>query len=181
MALEPIGVPHSERQNMTTNKTSGLRSLSADLSQSVGEKALVKLVLDAVQTVDSARLKEEAGKLPGFRPQMLLTLLTYCYAARIYGSRDIEWAMVHDRTVRYICARTFPNWQTLRRFRRGNRDVIAECLTRVFKQAWALQFEDGNALYDCDEWFEGPFSEQISAEVLNRLDIAALHDGVESD
>jgi transposase len=180
MTLEPIGVPQNERDSMTTNTPTGLRSLSGNLGRCLGEQALVKLVLDAVQTVDSARLKEEASKTPGFRPQMLLTLLTYCYASKIYGSRDIEWAMVHDRTVRYLCARVFPDWQVLRRFRRHNRELLAQCLAYVFNQVWSVGLDESEAA-DFGQWFEALISEQIRAEALHRLDLAALHDGAESD
>src|SRR5438046_660236 len=77
----------------------------ADLRQSLGEDILLKLALDAVQFVDGSRLSETINREQKIRPQMLLTLLCFCYAARMYGSREIQRAALHDRTVRYICAR----------------------------------------------------------------------------
>jgi hypothetical protein len=112
---------------------------------------------------------------------MMMTLLTYCYGASLYGSRDIEWAIRHDRTVRYICARTFPDWHAIRRFRRRHRELIRECLTYVIKQVWALKFDEGEADYVGYDWFESEFVGQVQAEALDRLDVAALMDGVESD
>jgi transposase len=177
---EPIGVPRKETRSMKTNTPGGRRGLSADLSERLGERAVLKLVLDAVQTLDRRTLEAEAGRTPGFRPQMLLTLLAYCYATRRYGSRDIEWAMTHDRMVRYICAHVYPDWCLLRRFRRRNRERLVECLTLVFQQAWAME-TGGNEMASLGfDWFEEIFHEQVRAEVLNRLDLAALHD-VESD
>ena len=49
------------------------------------------------------------------------------------------------------------------------------------KQAWALQFDEGEADYVGDEWFESEFLEQINAATLERLDIAALTDEAQSD
>jgi hypothetical protein len=112
---------------------------------------------------------------------MLLTLLTYCYSARIYGSRDIEWAMQNNRTVRYICARNYPDWQTLRRFRRHHRALLHACLVYVAKQVWALKFDEGEADYVGYEWFELELLEVVNKAALDRLDIAALMDGADSD
>jgi transposase len=137
--------------------------------------------LDAVQMIDPGRFAPEDRVRPMYRPQMLLTLLTYCYAARIYGSRDVEWATRYDKTVRYICARTFPDWNTLRRFRRRNRAILQETLTNVFKQAWAVKFDEGETDYWGCDWFESELSREVRRTACQRLDTAALMDGVESD
>ena len=71
-------------------------------------------------------------RFDGFTPQMMLTLLTYGYATDLHSSDDIEWASRSDATVRYICARTHPDWQTIRRFRRANRQWIEQCLVLVY-------------------------------------------------
>jgi len=165
---------------MKTNPSDGRPALSADLSGLLGERGVLQLVLDAVQTLDHQSLEAEAARTPGFRPQMLLTLLAYCYATRRYGSRDIEWAMNHDRTVRYICAHVYPDWTLLRRFRRRNRERLVECLAQVFHKAWASEAGDNEMESPGLGWFQDFFNEQVRAEVLNRLDLAALHD-VESD
>jgi len=151
---------------------------SVDLSEQLGERGVLELVLNAVQSLDRTMLEKEAGRTPGYRPQMLLTLQAYCYATRRYGSHDIEWAMIHDRTVRYICAHAYPDWSLLRRFRRRNRERLIECLVLVFKQAWGVNSDWSDAVGF--ELSGEHFENQIRAEVLNRLDLAALHD-VESD
>lgn len=155
--------------------------LSSDLSQCLGPAGLLQVTLDAVQNIDPKGFGIDHRNPPEFRPQMMLTLLTYCYSASIYGSRDIEWYMIHDRTIRYICARTFPDWQSLRRFRRRHRELVRECLAYVMKQTWALKFDGGEADYVGYEWFESEFLSQVNTEALDRLDVAALMDSVESD
>jgi transposase len=158
-----------------------IKCLPADLSRFLGERGLLKLVLDAVQTVDPTGFIMESPADAAARPQMLLTLLTYCYATRLYGSADIEWATRYDRTVRYICAHNFPDWQTLRRFRRNNRALLEQTLAWVFKQAWSLKCDAGEADYIGYEWFETQLNQMVAATVHDRLDLAALMDGVESD
>jgi len=107
----------------------------ADLRQSIGESALVQLARDAAQTVaaQKPRLNGREGAQPD--PQMLLALLTYCYAASIYGSQEIEWACHEDPAVRSICANSSPDWRAVWCFRNANRPWIEECLARVYGAA----------------------------------------------
>src|SRR5262245_26436650 len=120
----------------------GYFPLAGDLRECLGEAILLKFALDAVQSLAPSALKAAEESETRFRPQMMLTLLSYCYAARIYGSRDIVWAIRNDRTVRYICAHTFPDWRAIRQFRRNYRALIEQCLTCVLRKAWTLQSEE---------------------------------------
>jgi transposase len=170
---------------LTTRIESGAgqrnRTLSSDFRLYLGRESLLRVILDAVQTVDPDRFGIDNRRPPAFRPQMMLTLLAYCYSASIYGSRDIERAIRHDPTVRYICARTYPDWETIRRFRRRHRPLIQECLAYVMKQTWALKFDEGEADYVGYDWFESEFVGQVNTEALDRLDVAASMDSIESD
>src|SRR5258708_1546324 len=85
----------------------------ADLREWVDEQLLVKLALDAVQTLDWPAAATDRNEL---RPQMMLTLLSYCYAAGIYGSGDIAATLRSDRVLHYICARAYPDGRELRHF-----------------------------------------------------------------
>ena len=128
---------------MTLNQRDAIAANpSADLRERLGEQMLLKLALDAVQSLDPSKLNSAVSSDPGIRPQMMLTLLAYCYAARIYGSWEIEAAIRNDPTVRYICARTFLIWRDIRHFRRNNRDLIERCLAYVLKQAWLLERDE---------------------------------------
>jgi hypothetical protein len=168
-------------KNIESRLETGIQVLSSDLSRCVGQRGLLKLALDAVLTLESKQLQEARRNSAEFSPQMLLTLLTYCYSASIYGSHDIAWALQNNRTVRYICARNYPDWQTLRRFRRRHRALVHECLVYVAKQVWALKFDDGEVDYVGHEWFELELLDVVNKAALDRLDIAALMDGAESD
>lgn len=181
------GFQKKKAVTMTKNRTNSeaknqqIDGVSSDLSRIVGERALLQLVLDSIQTLNPALLNEAARRMPDFRPQMMLTLLTYCYSSSIYGSKDIEWAVENDRTVRYICARTRPDSQSLRRFRRQNRELLSECLLYVMKQTWALKFDRGEADYVGYEWFESDLLARLNQSAAERLEVAALMDGAESE
>lgn len=183
--LKPTGVSQRRKRDMTTNTKSRteirFHALSSDLSRCVGERGLLKLALDAVLSLDEERLQEARKRSPDFSPYMMLTLLTYCYSSSLYGSRDIETAIASDRTVRYICARTYPDWQRLRRFRRRHRELLHQCLVYVLKQVWALKFDEGEADYAGYEWFESELIDLVNRGAGDRLDFAALLDGAESE
>jgi hypothetical protein len=95
---------------------------------------LIQLALEAVQTV-GARLPRPLESEEGCNPQMLLPLLTYCYAAGIYGSEDIEYDCRNDAATRYLCADALPDQETIRNFRRANRLRIEDCLACVYRNA----------------------------------------------
>jgi hypothetical protein len=116
-----------------------VRDLPEDLRRVVGERRLIEFALEASLSVGEALPRPE--KLLEGQPgsQTLLTLLTYCYAAGIYGSEEIEWACEHDSSARYICAKTWPDQDTLRCFRRANRPWVEACLLWVYAKACPTQ------------------------------------------
>src|SRR4051812_21473676 len=113
--------------------------LPRNLQEWVGELALLGLAFDSVQTVHWD-LNEKALQTSGpFRPQMLLTLLTYCYSCGIYGSQEIVQAIQLNKNVRYICAHNYPDWHLLRKFRRHIRAQLEQNLKWGLQQARAHQ------------------------------------------
>jgi len=116
--------------------------LPDDLSRYIGKKTLVKLILEAMEE-PGARSAECAGRGIDdavFRPAMMLTLLTYCYASGIYGSVDIQLGTQHDQMIRYLCAGSYPDICMLRSFRRYHRETLEGCLTATLRQVWELRF-----------------------------------------
>lgn len=49
------------------------------------------------------------------------------------------------------------------------------------KQTWALKFDNGDADYVGYEWFEGNLLESFNQSATERLEVAALMDGAESE
>jgi hypothetical protein len=118
-----------------TNRTRNIFPVHADLRQRVGTSSLLRWCLEAPLTVtdDTGQLLHKS--VCGFRPPMMLTLLSFCYASGYYGSEDIARAISTDRTVRYICARTYPDAHAIRRFRRCGRGLLDQALSYVLRHA----------------------------------------------
>jgi len=89
----------------------------------------------------------------------MITLLAYCYATGIYGSREIELASRRDVMVRYLCANNYPDWNLIRLFRRQYRDTIRLCLAQVLQQIWEIHSGVGS---------DGPNGSSVSVASLGR-------------
>ena len=118
-----------------TNRTGGILPVHTDLRQRVGVNNLLRWALEAPQTVDDVAAESLKARFGDFRPQMMLTLLSFAYASSCYGSDDIERAIESDRTFRYICARIYPDAKAIRRFRRLFRPALDQCLAYVLRGA----------------------------------------------
>jgi len=181
--LEPVGRMPDE----PTETEAGSRCLPDDLSLYLGKKTVVKLVLDAVQLVVGESVDytwfAQGGKT--FQRPMMLTLLTYCYATGAYGAVDIELNTRHDQMTRYLCARTYPDIDAIRGFRRLNRPQIRECLAVVLKRAWELRFSDEQAGNRSDSdpgnWQTLKFTEPLTREAEERVARAVRTDSMTLD
>jgi len=126
----------AEEQPRMTAKVFGLdrrvQGWPEDLRQGTGESALAKLALDAARAVAAERLNLSGKGETDSTPQQLLALLTYCYAACIYGSQDVELACRNDPVVCSLCPKALPDWRAIWRFRNANRPWIEEGLARVY-------------------------------------------------
>lgn len=133
---------------MTTTRNVGFNAvreaLPDDLSLYVGKKTLVKLILETVQAVYGERVAYERFALDnaGFQKSMMLTLVAYCYATGVYGSGEIEHNIQRDAMTRYLCARTYPDVDAIRSFRRHHRMEIKSCLTGLFLSVWKVRFSE---------------------------------------
>jgi transposase len=130
------------KTNMTTLNPLSLASRNAPLqTQSPATPPSPRLLMHIVQTV-VGQISED-GLVPvaaasrglAFQPRSLLALLTYCYATGTYASQEVEAALRQDSLLRFLCADELPDWHTLRRFRRHNRDVLQQCLEETLASA----------------------------------------------
>lgn len=152
-----------------------------DLRHYVSESELLQFCLEAVQALNLSPEEVKRTTVDDFRPQMLLTLLTFAYACRSYGSEDIEWSTHHDRTMRYICARTFPQARTLRQFRRQYRPLIERCLQDVLERAWRTAFCPVKTDYAFHSWLESRLHAVAALAARQRLQFAVMSDTVAFD
>jgi hypothetical protein len=130
--------------NQDSNSAGTGLSLPLDMSACFDRTFLVTLVLESAQSVEWPSYTTNFGLGDGkfYRPQMLLTLLTYCYATGHFGSQEVEAGIERNLTLRYLSANCRPDWNVLRRFRRLNRERIEQCLTSTLAHAWESQAAD---------------------------------------
>ncbi len=94
---------------------------------------MVHFVLEAVEQVPMHRFKvnTHGGGSRQYHPRMMLALLIYCYANGVFGSRRIEAATYRDIAVRYLCADTHPDHDTICKFRRENFEAVSASFLQV--------------------------------------------------
>ena len=150
------------------NRTRSIFPVHVDLRQRVGANNLLRWAIEAPQTLDASAGEMVKARFGDFRPQMMLTLISFSYASSCYGSWDIERAIESDRTTRYICARIYPDAKAIRRFRRLFRSALDQCLAHVLRQA-ALEMS-GSA----------PLSNELEQQVLSatteKIELAVIMD-----
>lgn len=111
--------------------------LPPDLKEWVAENDLAKFVLEAVEITDTAgaALNVRGSGSEQYPPAMMLGLLIYCYATGIFSSRRIERATFDSVAVRYLCANTHPDHDTIATFRRSNEALLRSCFVSVLELA----------------------------------------------
>lgn len=116
----------------------------------------------------------------------MLALLIYSYANGVFGSRRIEAATYRDIAVRYLCADTHPDHDTICKFRRENVEAISACFVQVLQLARELKLlkvgtisvdgtkVDANASKHRNVRYDraGDLIEQLEADIAALLDQA---------
>lgn len=111
--------------------------LPPDLRRWVPADHLVHFIMDAVGELDlrGARVNERGSGDEQYPPRMMLGLLIYSYATGIFASRQVERATHENVAVRLLCADTHPDHDTICRFRRANRGLLASSFAQVIEMA----------------------------------------------
>src|SRR5580693_3647790 len=111
--------------------------LPPDLREWVADDELARLILDAVGLCDlrAARINERGTGDEQYPPSMMVAALIYCYANKIYSSRQIERATYDSVAVRYLCANHHPDHDTIATFRRQNEKLFRQCFAQVLLMA----------------------------------------------
>ncbi len=108
-----------------------------DLRDWVPEDHMVHFVMDAVKllNLDKARINERGTGDAQYPPSMMMGLLIYCYAAGTFSSRKIERLTYDSVAVRYLCADTHPDHDSICKFRRENKDLLESGFHQVLECA----------------------------------------------
>lgn len=111
--------------------------LPPSLHEWVPEDHLVHFVIDAVEQLDlrAARVNERGSGSEQYPPGTMLALLAYSYATGTFGSRRIEQSTYDHVAVRYLCADTHPDHDTICAFRRENRALLASAFAQLLELA----------------------------------------------
>jgi transposase len=115
--------------------------LPPDLRDWVPENHLVHFVMDAIGLLDlrQARVNERGTGDAQYPPAMMLGLLVYCYATGTFSSRKIERLTHENVAVRYLCADTHPDHDSICEFRRANRALLESSFHQVLECAARAQ------------------------------------------
>lgn len=115
--------------------------LPPDLRGWVAEDDLVHFVIQAVERLplSAFSVNHKGCGDEQYPPHMMLALLIYCYANGIFSSRRIERATYRDVAVRYLCANTHPDHDSICTFRRKNLAAIAKAFVEVLELARELK------------------------------------------
>lgn len=114
--------------------------LPVDMRDWVEEDDLVHFGIEAVEDLD---LRGAASNSRGtgsaqYPPAMMLALLVYSYATGVFSSRRIERNTYVNVAVRYLCADTHPDHDTIAKFRRDNLGLVRESFVQVLGLAREL-------------------------------------------
>ena len=111
--------------------------LPPDLRDWLPEDHMVHFILDVVQGMDFSgfSVNHRGTGSRQYPPSVLLALLVYCYCTGRFSSRVIEEATYCDVAVRYICAGSHPDHDTICAFRRINREAFEKFFVHVLEVA----------------------------------------------
>jgi len=114
--------------------------LPVDLRDWVAENDLARLILEVVEQCDlrAAWTNERGSGSAQYPPGMMLSLLIYAYARGVFSSRRIEQLSYENLSVRYLCANTHPDHDTIAKFRRENGELFKTCFEQVLLLAREL-------------------------------------------
>ena len=115
--------------------------LPPSLQDWVPEDHLVHFIIDAVEPLDlrHARVNERGSGSEQYPPATMLALLVYSYATGTFASRRIEQSTFDNVAVRYLCADTHPDHDTICEFRRQNRALLADAFAQILELAARCQ------------------------------------------
>ena len=115
--------------------------LPPDLRDWLPEDHLVHFIMDAVKQLDlgSAKVNHRGTGSEQYPPSMMMGLLCFCYATGNFSSRKIERLSHESVAVRYLCADTHPDHDSICTFRRENKPLFKSLFHQVLEMAARTQ------------------------------------------
>jgi transposase len=122
--------------------------LPCDLREWLPSDHIVHFILDAVEQIPTEHfhINHRGTGSEQYPPGMMLVLLIYCYATGRFGSRTIEAATHSDVAVRYVCANSHPDHDSICSFRVANKVAFQAAFVRVLQLAHQLRLTQVGAV-----------------------------------
>jgi hypothetical protein len=139
-----------------------------DLSEWVPPSRLKDWIEQEIERLncDIPRITESSLQRLDDESKMLLALLSFAYATRVFCLEEIVERCSSDAMYRLICEGNVPFVQELSNFRRRNRPLLERILAGVFLQAIRDKF-------DLDVvWLSPELVQDVSGHAKARLDLA---------
>lgn len=127
--------------------------LPPDLRDWLPPGHLVHFIMDAIGQVDlsSARVNHRGTGSAQYPPSMMMGLLVYSYATGTFSSRQIERQSYDSVAVRYLCADTHPDHDSICTFRRNNAALFQSVAHQVLEMAARMKLlQVGNLTLSVD-------------------------------
>lgn len=127
-----------------------LQLLPQSLDELIGKDHLVRVIRNVVDQMDLSKITNQylGGGSSAFHPQMMIKVLLYAYAMRIYTGRKIARALRQDITFMWLAGRNTPGFRTINQFRSG---VLKGTIEELFKSM--LQFLIDQKLVRIEDYF----------------------------
>lgn len=107
--------------------------LPVDLRDWAARDSLMLLIVDGIEHCDLRRAvtNDRGSGSEQYPPGMMVSLLIYAYAQGVFSSRRIEQLTYQNLSVRYLCANTHPDHDTIAKFRRENGALFQDCMRAI--------------------------------------------------
>ena len=109
------------------------------LEEALPPEHLARFVVEIIAQLDLRQLYDQYAPIGGeaIAPEILLGLLFYGYATKIFSSRKIERATYENIPMRYIAGGLHPDHDTIANFRKTNLGQIKELFVQILLLAQA--------------------------------------------
>ena len=139
-----------------------------DLTEWQPKEVLWSWIVEEIEALDwtNAGLIDHLRAHPGFRPKLLLCLITYGYATEVWASADIARLYDGQPFIRTLDAAGAPAPGAVARFRRENRGLLKWALASLLKRVVKAHFGLDQGL------FPAGLKRFVADAAVARIDIA---------
>jgi transposase len=119
-----------------------IQLLPPDLGELVPKNHLVRIVNQVVERLDISSIinQYEGGGASAYHPRMLVKVLLYAYAMKIYTGRKMAKAIREDINFMWLAASSRPDFRTINLFRSG---ILKETIEDLFKELLLFLVDHG--------------------------------------